>query len=140
MQGLGKCFSAQEGRFSGCNKWGPPASNRRRRGSAGRHPAVPGPSAHRKADAIPSWVISCREVLRELSNYIESDLDAGLRSQIDTHLSQCAHCTAIYEGTNNLLRLVAGGKVFELPEGFSQRLRAVVKAKGGAKINGDPNG
>lgn len=76
-------------------------------------------------------------MLRELSNYIESDLDAELRLQIDFHLSQCAHCTAVYEGTHNLLKLVAGGRVFELPEGFSQRLRAVVQARGAAESDRD---
>ena len=96
--------------------------------------------SHRKAETIPSWVINCREVLRELSNYMEGDLDPELRSQIDSHLAQCRHCTAVYEGTRNLLTLVADGKVFELPEGFSRRLRAVLGAKRGAERDGEPGG
>ena len=96
--------------------------------------------SRRKGETIPSWVINCREVLRELSNYIESDLDPELRSQIDSHLAQCRHCTAVYQGTRNLLTLVAGGRVFELPEGFSQRLRALLAEKPGAERNGEPGG
>ena len=85
-------------------------------------------------------MINCREVLRELSNYLESDLEPELRSQLDSHLAQCRHCTAVYQGTQNLLTLVAGGKVFELPEGFSQRLRAVLAAKRGVRPEGGPGG
>jgi anti-sigma factor RsiW len=67
--------------------------------------------------------ISCMEVIRELSSYIESDLNDQLRLQISEHLAGCAHCTAIYDGTRNVIRLVGDGRSFELPAGFSERLR-----------------
>ncbi len=67
--------------------------------------------------------ISCREVIRELSDYIDSDVGPGLREEIRQHLSKCNHCTAIYDGTRNVIRLVGDGRIFELPTGFSQRLR-----------------
>jgi anti-sigma factor RsiW len=67
--------------------------------------------------------ISCREVIRELSSYIDSDLDDGLRRRISEHLAGCAHCTAIVDGTRNVIRLIGDGRSFELPSGFSARLR-----------------
>jgi anti-sigma factor RsiW len=67
--------------------------------------------------------ISCREVIRELSGYIDSDLDDALRLRISEHLAGCAHCTAIYDGTRNVIRIVGDGRSFELPAGFSARLR-----------------
>lgn len=67
--------------------------------------------------------MSCREVIRVLSDYIDNDLDNGLRLRITKHLAGCAHCTAIFDGTRNVIRLVGDDKVFELPAGFSARLR-----------------
>ncbi len=67
--------------------------------------------------------IGCREVIRELSDYIDNDLDEGLRTRITEHLAGCAHCTAIFDGTRNVIRLIGDGKSFELPAGFSARLR-----------------
>ncbi len=67
-------------------------------------------------------VISCDEVRRELSNYIEGDLDAGLRMRIENHLQLCRHCTAILDGLHNLLFMLGTGEVFDLPAGFSSRL------------------
>jgi anti-sigma factor RsiW len=67
--------------------------------------------------------ISCREVIRELSGYLDSDLDDALRLKISKHLAGCAHCTAIHDGTRNVIRLIGDGKSFELPAGFSARLR-----------------
>ena len=68
--------------------------------------------------------ISCLEVMRELSNYIDKDLKPELRAQITAHLPTCAHCTATYDGLRNTMILVGDGRSFQLPAGFSQRLRA----------------
>jgi len=68
--------------------------------------------------------ISCLEVIRELSNYIDKDVTPLLREQIVGHLPGCSHCTAIYDGLRNTIKLTADGRAFDLPTGFSQRLRA----------------
>ena len=67
--------------------------------------------------------ISCLEVIRELSNYLDKDVRPELRAQIAAHLPNCEHCTAIYDGLRNTITLVGDGRSFELPAGFSQRLR-----------------
>jgi anti-sigma factor (TIGR02949 family) len=66
--------------------------------------------------------ISCVHVWREISNYIEGEIDADLRDRIAAHLQECDHCSAIYDGTRNVLKLVADGQVLEVPEDFSARL------------------
>jgi hypothetical protein len=68
--------------------------------------------------------ISCLEVIRELSNYIDRDVTPELREQIVAHLPGCLHCTAIYDGLRNTITLIGDGRSFDLPAGFSQRLRA----------------
>jgi len=67
--------------------------------------------------------INCREVIRELSTFIDQGVGAELRAQIEEHLAKCKHCSAIYDGTRDVIRLVTDERVFELPAGFSQRLR-----------------
>ena len=67
--------------------------------------------------------ISCVHVWREISNYIEGDLDPVMRERIAAHLKSCAHCSAILDGTKNVIGLVADGKSFNLPRGFSERLK-----------------
>ena len=67
--------------------------------------------------------ISCLEVIRELSNYVDQDLQPELRADIEAHLPTCAHCTAIYDGLRNTMTLMGDGRSFELPIEFSQRLR-----------------
>jgi anti-sigma factor (TIGR02949 family) len=67
--------------------------------------------------------ISCEEVRRELVNYAEGYLTPELRARIEHHLKTCRHCLAVYDGAQNVVRLLGDKAVFHLPEGFSQRLR-----------------
>jgi hypothetical protein len=66
--------------------------------------------------------ISCAEVFREISNYIENDIDRELRARIEAHFKTCKHCCAVYEGTRNVMSLIGDGHAFEVPAGFSKRL------------------
>jgi hypothetical protein len=71
--------------------------------------------------------ISCLEVWREISNYIDGDIDAELRARMEAHFKVCAHCNAVLDGTRNVVKLVGDGVVYQLPEGFSQRLYNRIK-------------
>jgi anti-sigma factor (TIGR02949 family) len=66
--------------------------------------------------------IDCREVWKELSNYMEGDVSSELRERIAIHLQTCKHCTAIHDGTRNVVRLLGDEKAIELPQGFRERL------------------
>ena len=66
--------------------------------------------------------IDCKHVWEHISAYIDGEVDAGLRAQIARHLETCEICSAILDSTRNVVVLVADGRVFELPAGFSERL------------------
>ena len=66
--------------------------------------------------------ISCVEVWREISNYLEEEISPEMRERMEPHFKACAHCTAVLDGTRNIVKLVGDGRVFQVPEGFSERL------------------
>ena len=70
--------------------------------------------------------ISCLEVWRKVSNYIDNDVDPELRLRIERHLKTCNHCSAVVDGASNTVSLLADEHAFELPAGFSQRLKAKI--------------
>jgi hypothetical protein len=43
---------------------------------------------------------------------------------MEEHFKGCEHCSAILDGTRNVVRLVGDGRVFDLPAGFSDRLKS----------------
>lgn len=71
--------------------------------------------------------ISCLEVWREISNYVDNDVDPELRARMEAHFKVCAHCKAIVDGTRNVVKLVADGVEYRMPEGFSKRLYNKIK-------------
>jgi putative zinc finger protein len=77
--------------------------------------------------------ISCLEVWREISNYIDETVDPQLRARIEEHLKHCNHCSAVLDGSRNVVALVGDGRSFDLPSGFGQRLYDKLKGKGMAK-------
>ena len=66
--------------------------------------------------------ISCVEVWREISNYLDEEISPEMRERMEAHFKACAHCTAVLDGTRNVVGLVGDGRVFPLPDGFSKRL------------------
>ena len=68
-------------------------------------------------------VVSCEEVWREISNYLEGDIEPGLHAAVEEHIRICKHCTAVMAGTKNVVTLYADERIIELPAGFDNRLR-----------------
>jgi uncharacterized C2H2 Zn-finger protein len=66
--------------------------------------------------------ISCIEVWREISNFIDNEIDPAVRTRMEEHFKHCNHCSAILDGTRNVVKLVADGEVFDVPKDFSKRL------------------
>jgi anti-sigma factor RsiW len=66
--------------------------------------------------------IDCKHVWQHISAYIDGEVAADLRADIDRHLETCEICSAVLDSTRNVVILIADDRVFELPSGFSQRL------------------
>jgi len=73
--------------------------------------------------------ISCLEVWREISNYIDNEVEPELRARMEAHFKVCAHCTAVLDGTRNVVKLVADGVEYRLPDGFGKRLQDRITRK-----------
>jgi anti-sigma factor RsiW len=68
--------------------------------------------------------ISCIEVWREISNYVDEDIDPELRARMEAHFKVCQHCSAVVDGTKNVVKIVADNRAFDLPAGVGKRLFA----------------
>jgi anti-sigma factor RsiW len=73
-------------------------------------------------------VLDCKHVWREISNYMDGDLDPSMRASMEEHLAR-RHCAAILDSTHNILYLIADERTFTLPIGFSERLRARLESE-----------
>ena len=60
--------------------------------------------------------ISCRHVIREISNYIDGQLPPELRRQVEEHLQLCHRCSVLVDTVRKLLFVVGDEQVFALPQ------------------------
>jgi hypothetical protein len=81
-------------------------------------------------------VVQCEQVWQEISNYLEGDVEAGLRSAMDDHFRTCARCRSVLEGTRNVVRLYGDERMIEVPTGFSRRLETRLARESRAQSRG----
>lgn len=67
-------------------------------------------------------VVNCEQVWKEISNYVEGDVDAGLCAAMDEHFRTCKRCSSVLEGTRNVVQLYRDERMIEVPAGFGRRL------------------
>jgi Putative zinc-finger len=67
-------------------------------------------------------MLNCEQVWREISNYLDGELEAGVRSSMDQHFRACQRCASVLAGTRNVVQLYGDERMLEVPAGFSQRL------------------
>ena len=67
-------------------------------------------------------VVSCEEVWREVSNYLDGEVDPARRAAMEDHFRGCKRCTAVLDGMRNVVHLYGDERMDEVPLGFSHRL------------------
>jgi hypothetical protein len=68
-------------------------------------------------------VVKCEDIWREISNYLEGELEPGLRLAMEEHIRGCKHCAAVLGGMRNVIQLYGDERMLEVPLGFSRRLQ-----------------
>lgn len=66
--------------------------------------------------------VNCEQMWKEISNYIEGEVDAGLQAAMDEHFRTCKKCASVLAGTQNVIRLYGDERMIEVPAGFGRRL------------------
>ncbi len=74
-------------------------------------------------------MVSCNEFLAELGNYLEGDVPAELRRELELHLAQCKTCQVIVDTTQKTLKLVTESGELDLSEALPQPVVAAIMKK-----------
>ena len=66
--------------------------------------------------------MSCQEVWRDVSDYIDENLDPLQQARLSQHFAECRPCAALLHGMRNLIALYRDERVLAPPDGFHERL------------------
>lgn len=73
--------------------------------------------------------MTCDAVIREISNYIDGELDAAVRSDIESHLDGCKECQVIIDQTKLTVDIFCDSELIDLPDDVRQRLHDALRRK-----------
>jgi hypothetical protein len=68
--------------------------------------------------------IPCEQVWREISNYVDDAIAPELRKMMEHHFRACHRCSAVLNGTKNVVALIGDERSFPVPVGFGERLHS----------------
>ena len=71
--------------------------------------------------------IKCEAVVREISNYLDGEIDGALRRRMAAHFKTCRRCSAVLDGARNVVRLSGDSRAFDVPPGFGRRLASKLR-------------
>jgi hypothetical protein len=71
--------------------------------------------------------------MAEIGNYLEGDVAAEVRVQLEHHLSHCQTCTVLVDSSRKTLKIVTDAGSFDLPEAtfrpIAERIMARIRSK-----------
>ena len=73
--------------------------------------------------------MNCKQVIHEISNYIDGELDASLRREIESHLKGCDECAVVVNQTKLTVDIFCDSELVELPTSVSERLHQALRRK-----------
>lgn len=71
-------------------------------------------------------MVTCEQVAKEVSNFLDDDVAAELRAEIIDHLRRCRRCSVLVDSTRKVIYVAGDERVFELPVGYSKRLHELI--------------
>ncbi len=68
--------------------------------------------------------LDCKDVLENLSCYVDGDGSSELREALEEHIAHCRRCRVVADTTRRTLKIVLDVDPFEVPLAVSARLYA----------------
>ena len=75
-------------------------------------------------------MISCKDLLDELGDYLDEELAPGLRREPEQHLADCRPCKVVADSAQRTVKIITGCRSFELPAKMSAKIMARIRAAG----------
>ncbi len=78
-------------------------------------------------------MLTCKDFLRELSDYLDESLDTQVRARLEEHIAGCPNCWVIADTTRRTIQIYRGMEPYPVPPDVQERLMAAIERKMAAK-------
>jgi len=81
-------------------------------------------------------LLTCKEFLQELNDYLDETVDLELRRKLEVHITECPNCFVILDTTRKTIQVYKGMQPQVLPSEVQTRLMKAVERKMAARKPG----
>jgi anti-sigma factor RsiW len=74
-------------------------------------------------------LLTCKEFLQELSDYLDESVDAEVREKLEKHIALCPNCWVVCDTTKKTIRIYKGMDPYRMPSDVESRLMAALEKK-----------
>jgi len=74
-------------------------------------------------------VLSCQDLLSDLSDYLDEGVSAEFRRDLEAHLAHCPTCEIVVDSTRKTLKIVSENFSYEIPGQVSDRILARIRTR-----------
>jgi anti-sigma factor RsiW len=78
-------------------------------------------------------LLTCKDFLRELSDYLDESIDAELRAKLEKHITECPNCWVIADTTRRTIQIYKGMDPYPVPQEVEKRLMVALEKKMAAR-------
>jgi len=73
--------------------------------------------------------LNCKGVIREISNYIDGELELTMKQELERHLQHCEDCTMVVDQTKLTVEIFCDSRPVDLPREVKSRLHEALRRK-----------
>jgi predicted anti-sigma-YlaC factor YlaD len=73
--------------------------------------------------------LNCKSVIREISDYIDGELELPVRQELERHLGHCGDCKMVIDQTRLAVEVFCDSQPVELPGDVKSRLHETLRRK-----------
>jgi hypothetical protein len=74
-------------------------------------------------------LVTCKQFLQELNDYLDPNVDATLKANLEAHVNKCPNCFVIVDTTLKTLQVYKGMEQKAIPEEVEVRLWKAIERK-----------
>ncbi len=73
--------------------------------------------------------MKCKNIVVELSNYLNGELDSALVAEVQRHLERCEDCRLLVDTTRKTIQIFCNSEPVPLPDDVRERLHKALEQR-----------
>ena len=78
--------------------------------------------------------MACKKVIRQLSDYLDGELEPALLKELSRHLEHCEECRIVVDTCRKTIEIYCNTEPLPLPQGVRERLERALAERLGRKL------